>query len=109
MKIIIIIIIIIITIIVIITVIEKQKKNAFIEADNVPDFSQVNVTNEFYFSKLCCGSGLDLLGMVNYAARGPHRTTWIVYGVLEVNTLFSYFTIGAKRWGKCTVFIKTKN
>ena len=42
---------------------------AFIEVDNRPDWNLLNIVNEIYFCRLRRDSGLDILGIVSYAAK----------------------------------------
>ena len=57
--------------------VKDGKTIAFIKVDNGPDWSLLNVTNELYFSRLWRDSGLDILGIISYAAQ------WSAYNNIE--------------------------
>ena len=42
---------------------------AFIKVDNGPDWNLLNIVNEIYFCRVWRDSGLDILGIVSYAAK----------------------------------------
>ena len=49
--------------------VKDGKGVAFIKADNGPDWNLLNIVNEIYFCHLWRDSGLDILGIVSYAAK----------------------------------------
>ena len=49
--------------------VKNGKGIAFLKVDNGPDWNLHSVVNEFLFSRLWRESGLDVLGVVSYAAR----------------------------------------
>ena len=49
--------------------VKDGKGVAFIEVDNRPDWNLLNIVNEIYFCRLRGDSGLDILGIVSYAAK----------------------------------------
>lgn len=65
----------------ILPVLTAQVKNgktvAFIKVDNGPDWSIASIVNEVYFCRMWRDSGLDILGLVSYAAR------WSAYNNIE--------------------------
>lgn len=57
--------------------VKRGKTAAFIKVDNGPDWNVMSIVNEVYFCRLWRESGLDLLGLVSYAAR------WSAYNNIE--------------------------
>ena len=49
--------------------VKDGKGIAFIKVDNGPDWNLLNVVNEIYFCRMWRDSGLDMLGLVSYAAK----------------------------------------
>ena len=49
--------------------VKDEKGVAFIKVDNGPDWNLLNIVNEIYFCRLWRGSGLDILGILSYAAK----------------------------------------
>ena len=49
--------------------VKDVKGVAFIKVDNGPDWNLLNIVNEIYFCRLWRDSGLDILGIVSYAAK----------------------------------------
>ena len=49
--------------------VKDGKGVAFIKVDNGPDWNLLNIVNEIYFCRLWRDSGLDILGIVSYAAK----------------------------------------
>ena len=49
--------------------VKDRKRIALIKADNGSDWNLLNIVNEIYFCRLWRDSGLDILGIVSYAAK----------------------------------------
>ena len=57
--------------------VQDGKTIAFIKVDNGPDWNILNVTNAIYFGRMLRDTGLDILGIVSYAAQ------WSAYNNIE--------------------------
>jgi len=57
--------------------VKDGKTVAFIKVDNGPDWNLLNITNMLYFGRMWKDSGLDIFGIMSYAAQ------WSAYNNIE--------------------------
>jgi len=57
--------------------VKDGKTVAFIKVDNGPDWNLLNITNMLYFRRMWKDNGLDIFGIMSYAAQ------WSAYNNIE--------------------------